>query len=149
MHRRSPNWPAAGFSDTSASISIKMPEVVHWSHKGPQRPGGELASARPSAVSKLTCHSLDPAAPASNGAGALQHRLCPSITSIGTDSRPTSSNGRAFDRVRQINGRIFAKPPHFRERSPPSIIVIWTSRSVGVTLAAGIRRIWVDQLLSE
>ena len=27
-----------------------------------QRPGGELASARPSAISKLNCHSLDPAA---------------------------------------------------------------------------------------
>lgn len=28
MHRRSPNWPAAGFSDTSASISIKTIEQL-------------------------------------------------------------------------------------------------------------------------
>ena len=53
-----------------------MPEVEHWSHKGPND-RGELASARPSAVSKLICHSLDPAAPASNGAGPLPAQTLP------------------------------------------------------------------------
>jgi len=49
-----------------------MPEVEHWSHKGRQQPGGELASARASAVSKLICHSLDPAARA-----AMERRIKP------------------------------------------------------------------------
>jgi hypothetical protein len=31
---------------------------------------------------------------------------------------------RMLTAFRQINGRIFAKPPHLRERSPPGIIVI-------------------------
>jgi hypothetical protein len=48
---------------------------------------------------------------------ATPAQTLPSITSIATDSRPTSSNSRAFDRVRRIDGRIFAKPPHLRNEA--------------------------------